>query len=100
MTNISESLRAVRKLVKTGANDSISRAAMKVERLLVATPMAIILDQVRPGDTVVAKAKALGVSRQTYYYWLNGTTRPTKKLAKKIAGLTDFTVEEIRGHVA
>ena len=100
MTHVSEALRLARKLVKSSPDESVSRAAMKVERLLTATPMSVILDTLWPTRSNIAKANALGVSKQTFYYWLSVTTRPNKKLAKKIAGLTDFSVEEIRGHVA
>ena len=100
MATASEALLLVRRLVKSSPDDSVSRAAQKVERLLTATPMSIILEQVRPGEPIWVKIKALGVARQTYYYWMNGTTRPNKKLAQKIARLTDFSVDEIRGHVA
>jgi hypothetical protein len=99
MTNTSEALRLAKRLVKSSPDDAVSRAAMKVQRLLTAVPMAAVLDQIRPGDPVAVKAKALGVSRQTYYYWLNGTTRPNKKQAKRLASMTEFTADEIRGHV-
>jgi hypothetical protein len=95
-----EAARVVRRLIKSNPGDGVSRAALKLQRMMEVTPMWIILDQVRPGDPVAAKAKAIGVSRQTYYYWMNGTTRPNKKMAKKLASLTEFSVEEIRGHVA
>ena len=98
MTTKSEALQLVRRLVKGSPDDSVSRAAAKVERLLTATPMTVILNQVRPGEPIWVKIKALGVARQTYYYWMNGTTRPSRKLAQKIARMTDFTVDEIRGY--
>jgi transcriptional regulator with XRE-family HTH domain len=100
MTTTREALRLVKTLGKISPDDSVSRAIEKVQRLLTAVPMAAVLDQIRPGEPVAAKAKALGVSRQTYYYWLQGVTRPNKKMAKKLASLTDFSAEEIRGHVA
>lgn len=99
MAGTNEALRLTKKLVKNSPNDSVARAAAKVERLLNATPISVILDKVRPGEPIGAKIKALGVSRATYYYWMNGTTRPSKKQAKKLASLTGFSVEEIRGHV-
>jgi hypothetical protein len=100
MTNTSEALRLAKRLVKSSPDDAVSRAAMKVQRLLTAVPMAAVLDQIRPGEPVAAKARALGVSRQTFYYWLSGVTRPNKEQARKLARLTEFSVEEIRGHVA
>jgi hypothetical protein len=99
MTNTSEALRLAKRLVKSSPDDAVSRAALKVQRLLTAVPMAVVLDQVRPGDPVAVKAKAVGVSRQTFYYWLDGVTRPNKKMARKLASMTDFSADEIRGHV-
>jgi transcriptional regulator with XRE-family HTH domain len=99
MTNIREALRMTQRLGKISPDDSVSRAIEKVQRLLTAVPMQTVLDQVRPGEPVAAKAKAVGVSRQTFYYWLNGTTRPNKKQAKRLASMTGFTIDEIRGHV-
>jgi hypothetical protein len=100
MTGISEALRLAKRLVKESPDASVSRAAMKVQRLLTAVSMELVLDKVRPGEPVAAKARAVGVSRQTFYYWINGTTRPNKKQARRLANLTGFSVEEIRGHVA
>jgi DNA-binding XRE family transcriptional regulator len=48
---------------------------------------------------MAAKAKALGVSRQTCYYWHNGVTRPNIKQARRLAKITGIAVEEIRKHV-
>lgn len=99
MAGINEALRLTKALIKNSPDGSVTRAAMKVQRLLTATPMSIILDKLPPGS-VAARAKMLGVSRQTYYYWLDGTTRPTVKIARKISKLTGVDVEAIRGHVS
>ena len=62
--------------------------------------MTVILAQVE-GDSIAAKIDAIGIkSRQTYYYWRDGATRPSKKWAKRLAKLTGFSVDEIRGHAA
>jgi hypothetical protein len=100
MTTAREALRVAKQLGKLSPDDSVSRAIEKVQRLLTVVPMAVVLQQVLPGEPVAAKAKAVGVSRQTFYYWLQGVTRPNKKQAQKLAKLTDFSVDEIRGHVA
>ena len=91
---------AVKHVIKNSPDDNVSRAAMKVQRLLTATPMTVILASLWPERSNIAKADALGVSKQTFYYWLDGTTRPNMKAAKKIARLTDYSVAEIRGHGA
>jgi hypothetical protein len=93
-------LRITKQLGKLSPDQSTSRAIEKVQRLLTVVPMAVVLEKVRPGEPVAVKAKAVGVSRQTFYYWLQGVTRPNKKQAQKLAKLTGIPVEEIRKHVA
>jgi transcriptional regulator with XRE-family HTH domain len=100
MTSTREALRLVKDLGKISPDESVSRAIEKVQRLLTAEPMSMILTHVLPGESVAAKAKALGVSRQTLYYWINGTTRPNIKQAKRLAKITGVPIEVIRGHVA
>ena len=97
MTSTSEMLRLAKRMEKLSPNESVSRAALKVQRLLAAVPMVTVLDKVRPGESVAAKARALGVARQTVYYWLDGVTRPNFKQAQRLARLTGFSVDEIRG---
>ena len=89
-------LKLVERLAKVSRNPGVQRRALKMRARLTATPMSTILDKV-PGATVIEKAKTLGVSRQTFYYWLDGTTRPNFKMARKIKHLTNFEVDEIRG---
>lgn len=50
-----------------------------------------------PGHSVEARAKKIGVSRWTYYRWLDGVNKPTVPHATKIARLTGHTVKEIMG---
>jgi DNA-binding XRE family transcriptional regulator len=59
-------------------------------------PMETILRKV-PGKTITDKAYACGVSRQAYYAWLRGISRPNVEQAKVLARLTGLTVEQIRG---
>lgn len=59
-------------------------------------PMQVVIDRVA-GDSIAVKARALRVSRQTVYCWLNGVMRPNESQAKRLAAITGFTVEEIRG---
>ena len=62
----------------------------------IKTPMSEVLDAVQ-GDTVTEKAKRIGITRQAYYAWYKGEYRPNMKQAKRLAYLTDFTAEDIRG---
>lgn len=57
-------------------------------------PMELILSCV-PGETIMDKAKRLGVSRQTLYGWLNGAT-PNRKLAAKLMRTTGLSADDIR----
>jgi DNA-binding XRE family transcriptional regulator len=58
-------------------------------------PMAAILAKV-PGDTLAARARAVGVSRQTMYVWAQEKFRPSTEQATIIAKLTGVPIEEIR----
>lgn len=89
-------LKLVERLIKAGGNEGVTRRALKMRARLTATPMSIILDKV-PGASVIEKAKSLGVSRQTFYYWLDGVTRPNFKQARKINKITGHDIAEIRG---
>jgi DNA-binding XRE family transcriptional regulator len=57
-------------------------------------PMADILAKV-PGDTLSARARKIGVSRQTMYVWAEEKFRPTLPQARTIAKLTGVPVEQI-----
>lgn len=77
-------------------DDRAERRARRLLAHLQALPMATILAKV-PGATVAEKAEKVGVSRQTYYYWLGGQTRPNEIQAKKISRITGYTRDVIRG---
>jgi DNA-binding XRE family transcriptional regulator len=57
-------------------------------------PMADILAKV-PGDNLTARARKIGVSRQTLYVWAEERFRPTARQAKTIAKLTGVPIEQI-----
>jgi DNA-binding XRE family transcriptional regulator len=59
--------------------------------------MADILDKV-PGDTLAARARAIGVSRQTMYVWAQERFRPSVDQARIIAELTGVPIEHIRDY--
>jgi DNA-binding XRE family transcriptional regulator len=60
-------------------------------------PMAAILAKV-PGDTLAARARAIGVSRQTMYVWAQEKFRPSTEQATIIADLTGVPIDEIRDY--
>jgi DNA-binding transcriptional regulator YiaG len=91
-------LKIVERLMKVAPNSSLGRFAVRMRSRLNATPMAAILEKV-PGESISAKARTLGVSRQTIHYWINGDTRPDDVQARKIEKLTGFSVAVIRGRV-
>ena len=57
-------------------------------------PMSYILNKV-PGETIMEKAEAVGVSRQTYYYWIHGRSRPSPQQAERLAELTGVPMADI-----
>lgn len=94
-----EADRLAKEILKLGNNHQALRTLSKLKARLAlrkATPMSIILAKV-PGKTVIDRAKALGVARQTYYDWVNEKARPNKLQAKKLHDVTGFSIKEIRG---
>ena len=101
-TDTSErALRAVERLIKVadtvGDQQTATRLRARMINRMKAVPMTEIIAQFRPGDTIPQKAKALGVSRQTIHYWLDGRMRPRVAMARKLEKFTDFSFAEIRG---
>lgn len=93
-----EARRLIERLIKISPDDGLTARALKLrDRLKL--PMWMVIDKI-PGETMVAKAKRIGVSRQTIYYWLSGETRPNKKQARLLATLTGFDAAEIRGRAS
>ena len=90
-----EARRLIERLVQISPDKGIADRAQKLLHH-VKLPMSVVLDKV-PGDTIIQKAAALKVTRQTIYYWLYGVTRPKERHAKRLAAITGFDVNEIRG---
>ena len=92
-----------RRLLKELAKSADAHIAARAEKLLLRTrlPMHLVIDKV-PGETLEQKAKAIGVTRQTLWYWQTGVTRPNKRWAKRLAALIEgiYTADEIRGRAA
>lgn len=82
------------------SDPSLAQRAQKVrERIrgqICMLPMDKILAKV-PGDTIAARARACGISRETYYAWEQGRNRPRLRLAKRLAAITGYSLTQIRG---
>lgn len=99
MRTTAETERAIRlaeRLIKLDTSPSLTRHAERIRQRLSAMPMRHIVMKV-PGETIVAKARILGVTRQTIYYWLREETRPDPEQAKKLSRLTGINADVIRG---
>ena len=81
--------------------DNAKLTGIRVDLLAVAHklrfPMADILAKV-PGDTLAARARAIGVSRQTMYVWAQERFRPSTDQARIIADLTGVPINQIRDY--
>jgi len=89
-------LELIDELVTLDADPGTTAYALKLrERLKL--PMTLVLDRLWPAESISEKVRRLGVTRQTYYGWLNGLFRPEGELAKRIAKLTGFDEDEVRG---
>ena len=88
-------LKLVVRLIKESSSDpSLQARALKLQRQLT-IPMSEILEKV-PGKTIGDKIKLLGITRQAWYQWMNGTSRPSQKRAEHLHKLTGYSVSEIR----
>ena len=85
----------IEELIRTSSNPRITAKALKWRGELL-LPMAEVLDKI-PGDSVTEKIKRIGVPRQTWYSWRNGTCRPNLKRSKLLSRLTGYSVAEIKG---
>ena len=67
---------------------------VKTLRRMERVPMSYILSRV-PGKTIVERAETVGVSRQAFYHWLHGRSRPSLQQAEKLAELTGIPLGDI-----
>jgi DNA-binding XRE family transcriptional regulator len=81
-------------LLKLEEAAEIIRDAIRLLKKRELVPMTFILSKV-PGDTITEKAEVCGVSRQTYYYWLQGRSRPAWDQAVRLASITGVPVADI-----
>lgn len=65
-------------------------------KLLQPPPSAESILLAVPGETHVARAKAIGLSRQGYYNLRNGVSAPSGTVAKLLAQITGMPEEVVR----
>lgn len=84
------------KLIEGVGNPELHQAAVDLRALLVPPPpMSEILALV-PGESIMARVKLLGISRQTYYNLLEGGMRPSVLVAERIAQVTGVDVDIVK----
>ena len=91
-----EALKLVERLIVLSPDVGTLQYARKMREKLK-LPMSVVLENLYPEMSVIEKAEKLGVTRQAYYGWLNGLSRPNAKLSKKMAALTGYDAADIRG---
>ena len=69
---------------------------MQVQVAMALMPMRLVLDKVE-GESVVDRAKRVGVSRNTWYGWYRGEIRPNKRQAARLEQLTGISAMKFQG---
>ena len=93
-----EALGLVERIIELRPDGGILAYALKMrERLKL--PMSVVLGRLWPDLSVIARCRRLGITKQTYFGWLNGMYRPGAKMAKRLAKETGFSADDIRGKV-
>jgi hypothetical protein len=91
-----QALALVERLIELKPDESTLAYALKMrERLKL--PMSVVLSKLWPELTLIDRCRRLGISKQTYFGWMNGLYRPDTRRAKKLAKETGFSAEDIRG---
>ena len=91
-----QALKLVEALIDLEPDRGTMAYARKMQRRLK-LPMSVVLEKLYPKLTIQEKVEKLGITRQAYYLWLYGLARPSPKMSRKIAGLTRYDAEAIRG---
>lgn len=94
-----EALKLVERLIALDTDVGTKQYALKMRERLKLPMSAVLekLDKAFPELTVEERAEKLGVTRQAYYGWLNGISRPNAKVSKKLAAITGMDAAAIRG---
>ena len=90
-----EALKLIKQLIKLNPEGGVMAVAAQMHGMIT-LPMATVLDKV-PGMSVVEQARLVGVSRQAWYAWKRGESRPNPQQAKRLEELTGFPADAIRG---
>jgi|SRR5215470_10627158 len=53
-----------------------------------------------PGNSLAERARAVGVTRQAYHYWVTGQSRPNTQQLAKLGEITGASVAKLRGRKA
>jgi transcriptional regulator with XRE-family HTH domain len=94
-TQTEQALKLIERLIEVVPDDNLRLRAMRMRSRLM-LPMAEVLSKV-PGRTIKERARSIGVTRQAWYQWLDGTARPSAKRAKQLERITGYPADEIRG---
>jgi DNA invertase Pin-like site-specific DNA recombinase len=84
--------------IKEVVDPDLYQTAVKRQAERAARQFQEILDAV-PGKTIAEKARRCGVSRQTFYTWMNGS-KPYSKQVSKLAKASGYSIAEIIGSTA
>lgn len=84
------------RLIKIAPDPLMRKRALKMHYRMKAMPLYEVLAKVE-GNSVIEKAGKIGVTRQAYYDWLRGHSRPSLKHARVLAKITGYDVDAIRG---
>jgi hypothetical protein len=91
-----QALELVEQLIELKPDDGTMSYALKMrERLKL--PMTVVLEKLWPELSLIDRCRRLGITKQTYFGWLNGVYRPDDKRSKRLAKETGFSAEDIRG---
>lgn len=92
-----EALRLTKRLVDLLEGDPmLVQAARKLWDSLQLMPMDKILAMV-PGESVSARARHIGITREAYYHWLRGSRRPDRRCAQRLSEITGVPAAMIMG---
>jgi transcriptional regulator with XRE-family HTH domain len=86
----------VKELRRTTDDPHTFQAAIRLRDRLRQPTLAVILNTKVAGESIAAKCRTLGISRQTYYTWAQGVRRPSFEQALRLAEVTGIMVADVR----
>ena len=93
---IARAMKLADRLVEGVGNPEMNRIAVDLKKLLTPPPPMRDILALIPGESIMAKSRELGVSRQTFYNLMDGGTRPSLLVAERIAQVTGIDVEIVK----